>query len=139
MGGRCAIRRRSRKPVTRGRGQGSAAGDIVDAVFEVIAEGLAMGEDLRVVGFGTFGTRGRPARTGRNPRTGESLKIAAWTVPTFNLVRSTSRDAGRVVWCGGNREPLPLDLAQTKARSRATASGSFRAMPIEKAATVVGV
>lgn len=61
----------------------SAAGDAVDAVFEVIAETLARGEEVRVVGFGTFGTRSRPARTGRNPRTGESLNIAASTTPTF--------------------------------------------------------
>ena len=61
----------------------SAAGDAVDAVFEAIAEALAKGEDVRIVGFGTFGTRSRPARTGRNPRTGESMEIAASTVPAF--------------------------------------------------------
>ena len=61
----------------------SAAGDAVDAVFEAIAEALARGEDVRVAGFGTFGTRSRPARTGRNPRTGESLNIAASTASTF--------------------------------------------------------
>lgn len=60
-----------------------AAGEVVDAVFEVIAETLAKGEDVRVVGFGTFGTRSLPARTGRNPRTGESVQIAASTAPTF--------------------------------------------------------
>ena len=61
----------------------SAAGDAVDAVFEAIAEDLARGEDVRVAGFGTFGSTSRPARTGRNPRTGESLDIAAPTAPTF--------------------------------------------------------
>lgn len=61
----------------------SAAGEVVDTVFEVIAETLAKGEDVRVVGFGTFGTRSLPARTGRNPRTGESVEIAASTAPTF--------------------------------------------------------
>lgn len=61
----------------------SAAGDAVDPVFEAIAEALGNGEDVRVAGFGTFGTRSCPARTGRNPRTGESLKIAASTAPTF--------------------------------------------------------
>ena len=54
----------------------SAAGEAVDAVFEVIAEALARGEDVRIAGFGTLGTRSRPAQTGRNPRTGESLNIA---------------------------------------------------------------
>ena len=61
----------------------SAAGDAVDTVFEAIAEALARGEDVRIAGFGTFGTRSRPARTGRNPRTGESLEISASTAPTF--------------------------------------------------------
>ena len=70
----------------------SAAGSAVDAVFEAIGEALARGEDVRVVGFGTFGTRSRPARTGRNPRTGESLNIAASTTPTFKAGRPL-RDA----------------------------------------------
>ena len=70
----------------------SAAGSAVDAVFEAIGEALAKGEDVRVVGFGTFGTRSRPARTGRNPRTGESLNIAASTTPTFKAGRPL-RDA----------------------------------------------
>jgi len=61
----------------------AVAGDAVDAVFEAIREAMARGEDVRIVGFGTFGTRSRPARTGRNPRTGESLNIAASTVPAF--------------------------------------------------------
>ena len=61
----------------------SAAGDAVDAVFEAVGEALANGEEVRIVGFGTFGTRNRPARTGRNPRTGESLPIAASTAPVF--------------------------------------------------------
>ena len=61
----------------------SAAGNAVDAVFEAIGEALARGEDVRIVGFRTFGTRSRPARTGRNPRTGESLSIAASTAPTL--------------------------------------------------------
>ncbi len=61
----------------------SVAGEAVDAVFAAIAEALARGEDVRVAGFGIFGTRNRPARAGRNPRTGQSLNIAASTAPTF--------------------------------------------------------
>ncbi len=61
----------------------SAAKDAVDAVFAVIADALAKGEDVRIAGFGAFGTRKRAARTGRNPRTGESVSIAASTTPTF--------------------------------------------------------
>ncbi len=61
----------------------SAAKGAVDAVFDVIAEALASGDDARISGFGVFGTRARPARTGRNPRTGESVLIVASTAPTF--------------------------------------------------------
>ena len=70
----------------------SAAGDAVDAVFETIAETLARGEDVRIVGFRTFVTRSRPARTRRNPRTRESLNIAASTTPTFKAGK-TLQDA----------------------------------------------
>ena len=60
-----------------------AARDAVDGVFVVIGEALADGEEVRLPGFGTFGTRSRPARTGRNPRTGEAVSIPASTSPTF--------------------------------------------------------
>ena len=59
----------------------SAAGNAVEAVFEAIGEALVNGEDVRIAGFGTFATKTRPARTGRNPRTGESLEIQASTAP----------------------------------------------------------
>ena len=61
----------------------AAAKDAVDGVFEVIGEALANGEEARILGFGTFAARNRPARTARNPRTGENLSIAASTVPVF--------------------------------------------------------
>ena len=61
----------------------SAARDAVDGVFAIIGEALADGEDVRLPGFGTFGTRSRPARTGRNPRTGETVSISASISPTF--------------------------------------------------------
>lgn len=57
--------------------------DAVDGVFEVIGEALANGDEVRIVGFGTFATRDRPARTGRNPRTGEVVEIEASTTPAF--------------------------------------------------------
>ena len=61
----------------------SGAGNAVDAVFEAVGEALANGEEVRIVGFGTFTTKSRPARTGRNPRTGESLEIPASAAPAF--------------------------------------------------------
>ena len=57
----------------------SAAAGAVDAVFETIGEALAKSEDVKIPGFSTFTTRSRPARTGRNPRTGEAVSIPAST------------------------------------------------------------
>ena len=50
---------------------------------ESIEEALEKGEKVQLVGFGTFETRDRAARDGRNPRTKEVIKIAASTVPVF--------------------------------------------------------
>lgn len=55
----------------------------LNAVVEVISEALAKGEKVQVVGFGTFEVRNRPARTARNPRTGEEIKIGASKAPVF--------------------------------------------------------
>ena len=72
----------------------AAAKDAVDGVFDVISESLANGEDVRVFGFGTFGTRERPARVARNPRTGENVSVAASTVPVFKPGRSLRNAVG---------------------------------------------
>ena len=71
-----------------------ATGEIVEAVFEVITEALASGEEVRVAGIGVFGTRSLPARTGRNPRTGERVEVAPSTAPTFRAGKLL-RDAVR--------------------------------------------
>ncbi|MBM3558704.1 MAG: HU family DNA-binding protein [Alphaproteobacteria bacterium] len=53
------------------------AAKAVDSVFESITKALKKGDDVRLVGFGTFTVSRRAASTGRNPRTGEAIKIAA--------------------------------------------------------------
>lgn len=55
----------------------------VDCVFETIKDSLSRGESVQLVGFGTFKSVERKARQGRNPRTGEKIKIAARKVPRF--------------------------------------------------------
>ena len=60
-----------------------AARDAVDSVFVTIGEALANGEEVRIPGFGTFAARNRPARTGRNPRTGEAISISVSRTPAF--------------------------------------------------------
>ncbi len=55
----------------------------VSAVIESITEALKKGDKVQLVGFGTFEVRTRGARTGRDPRTGKEIKIAASKAPAF--------------------------------------------------------
>ncbi len=55
----------------------------VDAVIDAIKTSLKKGDDVRLVGFGTFSVAQRAATTGRNPRTGEPIKIPASKQPKF--------------------------------------------------------
>jgi DNA-binding protein HU-beta len=55
----------------------------VDAVFDAITSALKKGDDVRLVGFGTFSAAKRKAREGRNPRTGETIQIPASIQPKF--------------------------------------------------------
>ena len=55
----------------------------LDAVMEGVTVGLKKSEKVTLVGFGTFTAKKREARTGRNPQTGETVKIAARVVPGF--------------------------------------------------------
>lgn len=56
---------------------------VIGAVFASIEEALEKGDKVQLVGFGTFEVRERAARTGRNPKTGEEITIAAAKVPAF--------------------------------------------------------
>lgn len=55
----------------------------VEAMFKSIKKALKSGDSVSLVGFGTFVVRKRAARSGRNPRTGETIKIKASKVPAF--------------------------------------------------------
>ncbi len=60
-----------------------AAQKVVDAVLDTIIKTMGRGEDVAITGFGTFRVAKRAAREGRNPKTGESIHIAAATKPKF--------------------------------------------------------
>jgi len=62
----------------------AAAGVILDACVAAIVKAVAKGDNVSLIGFGTFKSSKRAARTGRNPQTGKELKIAASTVPRFS-------------------------------------------------------
>lgn len=61
----------------------TTAANAVNTVFAAIAKKMAAGEDVTLIGFGTFSTAKRKARDGKNPRTGEKIKIPARRVPVF--------------------------------------------------------
>ena len=61
----------------------SDAGAAVEAVFESIRNAMKSGDTVSLVGFGSFSVSDRAARTGRNPRTGEEIQIAASRAPKF--------------------------------------------------------
>ena len=61
----------------------AATAILLNATLEAIAEALVKGENVQLIGFGTFSVNERAARTGRNPQTGKELKIAAKNVARF--------------------------------------------------------
>lgn len=62
----------------------AAAGKVLDAIIAAVVKTVSKGDTVALIGFGTFKSSKRAARTGKNPRTGEALKIAATTVPKFS-------------------------------------------------------
>ena len=62
----------------------TAAGEAVNAIFNVIVTSVAKGNRVTVVGFGTFLPRTRKARSGRNPANGKEMRISAKIVPAFS-------------------------------------------------------
>jgi DNA-binding protein HU-beta len=61
----------------------SDAARAVEAVLSAVTDAMKAGDSVTISGFGTFVTKSRAARTGRNPRTGEAIAIPASKVPSF--------------------------------------------------------
>ena len=61
----------------------AAAGRAIDAVVESVTNALKSGDQVTLIGFGTFSVKDRAARTGRNPQTGAEIQIAAAKSPSF--------------------------------------------------------
>jgi len=64
------------------------AEQIVDKVFDSIVASLKKGEEVSVAGLGIFSVKQRAARDARNPRTGETVKVAAMKVPKFRAAKA---------------------------------------------------
>lgn len=64
------------------------AEQVVDLIIDSIVNTLKKGEEVSVAGLGIFSAKQRAARTARNPRTGESIKVAAMRVPKFRAAKA---------------------------------------------------
>lgn len=96
----------------------------VDAVFDAIIDTVTAGDRVLVTGFGTFDRFARPARTARNPRTGQSVEVAAADVPRFRVGQTfKNRVAGGAVQAqapaeaaapAAAEETAPAEVAKAK-------------------------
>lgn len=61
---------------------------VVETIIDSIIGALKQGDEVSIAGLGIFSTKMRPARTGRNPRTGESIQVPAMRVPKFRAAKA---------------------------------------------------
>ena len=100
---------------------GTAAREEVRWFFDTVAEALLGGDEVRIHGFGAFKTVQRPARLGRNPRTGEAVKVAARRVvrfapsTTLTAALKTSKSGGAAA-----KKTSPQSAAKAKAKGGKT-------------------
>lgn len=125
-------------------GDKRTAGAAVDGLVDVIVRTVQKGEKVNIAGFGVFEKRARAARTARNPRTGEAVRVRKTTVPAFRA-GSTFKDvisgtkklprvmAAKTATVSGNGGTKAA-AKPSGARASATVSGST-AKPVGKAPT----
>lgn len=101
---------------------------LLESVLDHISAALQRGEKVTLPGFGTFETRKRQARSGRNPRTGAPVKIAATTAPVFKAGATLK---GSVA---GNRKTAAKAGARSKTSARAKAAPKAAAKTTARAA-----
>lgn len=103
-------------------GSKKAATDAVESVLDHITRAVASGERVALTGFGVFEKVARPARTGRNPRTGETVKIKKTSVPKFKPGQGF-----KDVVSGAKKLPrVAATAARSAAGSRAAAGGASK-------------
>ncbi len=70
------------------QGTKTQAENVVESLIDTITASLKKGDEVSIAGLGIFSTKMRPARTGRNPRTGESIEVPAMRVPKFRAAKA---------------------------------------------------
>ena len=95
----------------------------VDAVLEEIVAGVADGERVSLIGFGTFDSAARAARTARNPRTGATVDVPAATVPRFRVGASfktrVANGANGAAVAAAPADPVPAATSGKKSDTKA--------------------
>jgi DNA-binding protein HU-beta len=99
-------------------GDKKAAGAAVDGLVDVIVRTVNKGEKVNITGFGVFEKRARAARTARNPRTGETVKVKKTSVPAFRAGASFKDQVA------SGRVPKAASAAKKTAAKKATAAPS---------------
>ena len=97
---------------------------MISAITSVISKTLKDGDNITLVGFGTFSAVKRAARIGRNPKTGEEIKIAEMTVPKFKAGKHLKEEVS------GKKEPTKQ--APAKATAKALVKAPIKAPTIAK-------
>jgi DNA-binding protein HU-beta len=101
---------------------------IVEAVFDETKRAVAKGEKVAISGFGVFERAERKARTGRNPRTGETVKIKATKLPKFRAGAEF-----KAVVSGAKKVAAPAKPAAAKKAAPAKKAAAKKAAPAKKA------
>jgi DNA-binding protein HU-beta len=130
-------------------GSKKAATDAVDGVIDTITRAVAKGERVAITGFGVFEKVARPARVGRNPRTGATVKIKKTSVPKFKagqsfkdvvsgakkLPRAAANAAGTATRAATGTTARKAPATKTTAtKTTATKTTAKKAAPAKKAA-----
>ena len=68
---------------------------VVETIFDIVKEGLERGEKVKISGFGNFVVRGKRARRGRNPQTGDDIEISPRKILTFRPSQVLKNDLNR--------------------------------------------
>ena len=117
------------------------AGRALDAILDTIKRAIAKGEQVGLIGFGTFKSTKRKARTGKNPKTGAPLKIPAMTVPKFSAgaalkaaAQGKIEAAKKLVAKPAAKKPAAKAAAKPAAAKKPAAKPAAAKKPAAKAA-----
>ncbi len=117
-------------------GDKKSAASALDAVLAEIQAAVTKGDKVAITGFGVFEKRVRAARTARNPRTGESVKVKKTSVPAFRAGASFKDQvaSGKVPRAAAKKTAGPAKKAASKASGRAAATKTATKAPAKTAA-----